>query len=564
MNTIKSKKRRPSQITRRAFLRYTAIGGASAAFMAACAVPDSGGSGSSGSSDSASDAAPAADSSGPKQGGTLGLMGHQEVAGLSPDHWGPSVQTTMIRAIHDSMMLLDENLINQPQLADSFELSDDGLTYTFNLKEGVLFHDGTEMTSADVQYTFDYYRDPENASTIVNRFRNIDSIDTPDDYTVVLNMSAVNAALLTDGIQCPIMQSAYHAEVGQDEYSQNPVGTGPFKLVEFNPAEVVLVEANEDYFQGRPNVDAIRQEVVPEPSVRTIALQTGDSDSALWPLLVEDSLAFAEDPEYTVITTSTGGVKHFPLNNQLPQLAEKEVRQAMMHALDRQRIIDDLWNGAATVAHSNLSPKFDFYSLDGDESLTRYDYNPDGAKELLEGAGWVEGDDGIREKDGVKLSFTCTTITGDQARRPIAELAQQLFSEVGIDMQLAESPISAILEGLTSGTVDASLFNWTYGSTDPDPANLLRSDGGQNWNSYQSDEMDALIDEGLSLADPEDRKPVYHEIQRIVTTEVPMLYLQWDEWMNVFTGRVKGLPETSSDAFSIYYNCLHKFWLEDA
>jgi len=564
MNTIKSKKRRPSQITRRAFLRYTAIGGASAAFMAACAVPDSGGSGSSGSSDSASDAAPAADSSGPKQGGTLGLMGHQEVAGLSPDHWGPSVQTTMIRAIHDSMMLLDENLINQPQLADSFELSDDGLTYTFNLKEGVLFHDGTEMTSADVQYTFDYYRDPENASTIVNRFRNIDSIDTPDDYTVVLNMSAVNAALLTDGIQCPIMQSAYHAEVGQDEYSQNPVGTGPFKLVEFNPAEVVLVEANEDYFQGRPNVDAIRQEVVPEPSVRTIALQTGDSDSALWPLLVEDSLAFAEDPEYTVITTSTGGVKHFPLNNQLPQLAEKEVRQAMMHALDRQRIIDDLWNGAATVAHSNLSPKFDFYSLDGDESLTRYDYNPDGAKELLEGAGWVEGDDGIREKDGVKLSFTCTTITGDQARRPIAELAQQLFSEVGIDMQLAESPISAILEGLTSGTVDASLFNWTYGSTDPDPANLLRSDGGQNWNSYQSDEMDALIDEGLSLADPEDRKPVYHEIQRIVTTEVPMLYLQWDEWMNVFTGRVKGLPETSSDAFSIYYNCLRKFWLEDA
>ena len=410
MNTIKSKKRRPSQITRRAFLRYTAIGGASAAFMAACAVPDSGGSGSSGSSDSASDAAPAADSSGPKQGGTLGLMGHQEVAGLSPDHWGPSVQTTMIRAIHDSMMLLDENLINQPQLADSFELSDDGLTYTFNLKEGVLFHDGTEMTSADVQYTFDYYRDPENASTIVNRFRNIDSIDTPDDYTVVLNMSAVNAALLTDGIQCPIMQSAYHAEVGQDEYSQNPVGTGPFKLVEFNPAEVVLVEANEDYFQGRPNVDAIRQEVVPEPSVRTIALQTGDSDSALWPLLVEDSLAFAEDPEYTVITTSTGGVKHFPLNNQLPQLAEKEVRQAMMHALDRQRIIDDLWNGAATVAHSNLSPKFDFYSLDGDESLTRYDYNPDGAKELLEGAGWVEGDDGIREKDGVKLSFTCSQL----------------------------------------------------------------------------------------------------------------------------------------------------------
>jgi len=183
---------------------------------------------------------------------------------------------------------------------------------------------------------------------------------------------------------------------------------------------------------------------------------------------------------------------------------------------------------------------------------------------LLEEAGWVVGDDGIREKDGTKLSFTCTTITGDQARRPIAELAQQLFSEIGIDMQLAESPISAILEGLRNGTVDASLFNWTYGSTDPDPSNLLRSDGGQNWNSYQSDRMDELIDEGLSVADPEGRKPIYDEIQEIVTTEVPMLYLQWDEWMNVFTGRVKGLPETANDAFSIYYNCLYKVWLEDA
>jgi len=535
MNIIKNRKRSSSKITRRAFLRYTAIGGASAAFMAACAVPepDPSNTGSSSDSGGSDAAAGGGDSSGPKQGGTLGLMGHQEVAGLSPDHWGPSVQTTMIRAIHDSLVMDDENLIIQPVLAESFEVSEDGLTYTFNLNQGVMFHDDTEMTAADVKYTLDYYRDPEVASTIINRFRNIDSIDAPDDYTVVLNMSAVNAALMTDGAQCPIMQSAYHAEVGEDEYSQNPVGTGPFKMVEFNPAEVVLVEAFDDYFRGRANVDQIRQEVVPEASVRTIALQTGDSDSALWPLLVEDSQSFAEDSEYTVITTSSGGVKHFPLNNQLPQLAEKEVRQAMMHALDRQRIIDDLWNGAATVAHSNLSPKFGFYSRDGDPDITRYDYNPEGAAALLEEAGWVEGDDGIREKDGTKLSFTCTTITGDQARRPIAELAQQLFSEVGIDMQLAESPISAILEGLRNGTVDASLFNWTYGSVDPSPSNLLRSDGGQNWNSYQSDRMDELIDEGLSIADPEARKPIYDEIQEIVTTEVPMLYLQWDEWMNV-------------------------------
>jgi len=546
-------------MSRREFLRYTALG-STAAFLTACAAPAAP---TVGGGEAAPAQAPAA-ASGPKYGGTLRLMGHQEVAGLSPDHWGPSVQTTMIRAIHDSLMLLDENLDNQLQLAEDMKIENDGLRFVFTLHSGVKFHDGKELTSADVKYTMDYYRDPDNASTIINRFRNVDNIETPDDLTVVINMSAINAAFLTDGVQCPIVQSEYHAQVGEAAYSQKPIGCGPFKLVEFNPAEVVLVEAFDDYWQGRPYVDQVRQEVVPEPSVRTIALQSGDSDSALWPLLVEDSQAFKEDPNYTVITTSTGGVKHFPLNNQLPQLSDKRVRQAMLYALDRQRIIDDLWNGAATVANSNLSPKFAFYSRDGDPTLKRYAYDPEKARALLDEAGWVVGSDGIREKDGVKFSITCTTITGDQARRPIAELAQQFFSEVGIDMQLAEAPISSILQGLREGTVDVSLYNWTYGSVDPDPSNTLRSDGGQNWNSFHNDRMDELIDQGLSTVDPNERKKEYDEIQAIVVEEVPMLYLQWDEWMNVFSGRVKGLPETSNDSFSIYYNGLRKFWLEDA
>ncbi|MCB0080429.1 MAG: hypothetical protein KDE47_05850, partial [Caldilineaceae bacterium] len=282
------------------------------------------------------------------------------------------------------------------------------------------------------------------------------------------------------------------------------------------------------------------------------------------PLLVEDSLRLAEDPNFTVIKTSTAGVKHIPLNNKLPQLSDKRVRQAMMHALDRQRIIDDLWNGAATVANSNLGPKFAFYSLDQDPSLKRYDYDVDKANALLEEAGWVMGDDGVREKDGAKLTFTCTTITGDSARRPIAEFAQQAFKEVGIDMQLAESPISAILEGLTNGTVDASLFNWTYGSVDPDPSSTLRSDGGQNWNSFENARVDELIDLGLVTVDPEKRREYYTEIQQIVVEEVPMLYLQWDDWYNVFTARVKGLPESANDAFAIYFNGLHEWWLDPA
>ena len=275
-------------LTRRRFLQLSAAG-FSAAAVAACVAPAAVETGA----DSAADAAPGE----PQAGGTLRLMGHQEVAGLSPADEGPSVQATMIRAIHDSLLLDDENLDTQPLLAESYEVAEDGLTYTFNLHEGVLFHDGTELTAADVKYTFDFYRDEANATAIINQFLGVGSIDTPDDYTVVVNMAEVNAAFLTSGAQVCIVHAGHHAELGEDLYRTDPIGTGAFRLVEFNPAEVVVVEAFEEHWRGRPYFDEIRQEVVPEPSVRTIALETGDSDSTLWPLLVEDSLRLAGGPQ---------------------------------------------------------------------------------------------------------------------------------------------------------------------------------------------------------------------------------------------------------------------------
>ena len=232
----------------------------------------------------------------------------------------------------------------------------------------------------------------------------------------------------------------------------------------------------------------IRLDVVPEPSVRTIALQTGDADATVWPLLVEDSLALAEDPNFVVLSALGNSIKHFPLNNSLPQLSDKRVRQAMLHALDREKIVEDIWQGAADVAHSNIPPSSFYYN----ETLKQYPYDVDQANALLDEAGWVAGADGIREKDGTRLAFTITTITGDQARRPIAELAQQMLREVGIEVQLAEAPVASILEGMRAGTMDSSIFNWTYNQNaiEPDPFSTLHSDGGNNFNQFKNAEMD--------------------------------------------------------------------------
>lgn len=276
-------------MTRRDFLRYSALSG-SAALLVACA-PAPAGSGGEAAPDEAPAEAPAAETGGPKQGGTMVWVGHQEVAGLSPADVGPTVHWVMIINIHNPLVTVDENNESELVLAQSVDVSEDGLTYIFKLHEGVLFHDGTELTAADVAYTYNYYRNPDNGAPIVGRFTGIGSVEAADKYTVQVNMDDVNAASLTSWATVPILQSAYHAEVGEDIYRTAPIGTGPYKLKEWRPAEFTELEAFDDHFRGRPNIDVLREDIVPEPSVRMIALQTGEADSAVWPLLVEDSIS---------------------------------------------------------------------------------------------------------------------------------------------------------------------------------------------------------------------------------------------------------------------------------
>ena len=489
----------------------------------------------------------------------MAWMGHQEVAGLGPNNTGPTVQWVMIVNIHDPLVDVDENNQLGLVLAKSVDVSPDGLTYTFKLHEGIKFHDGSDFSAEDVKYTYDFYCNPENGMSIAGDFTGIDSVEAVDASTVVVHMSNINAASMVTWAATSIVQSKYHAEVGEEKYRTAPIGTGAYKVKDWRPAEFTELEAFDDHFRGRPNIDILRQDVVPEPSARMIALQSGEANSAVWPLLVEDSLLLDADPSYVVFRTLSNSIKHFPLNMTVPALSDKVMRQAMMHALDRQRIIDDLWNGVADISHFNLVTVSTYHKLD----LPQYDFDLAKAAAMLDEAGWVEGTDGVREKDGVKIAFTCTTITGDQARRPIAELAQQMFKEIGIDMQLEEAPVASILQSMREGTMDCSLYNWTYGSAvEPDPFATLHSTGGNQFIQINIPHLDELVEEGLKRVSFEERQPFYHEIQDIFVDEVPALYLQFDQWMNVFNSRIKGLPEIALN--SGMYRQAYKWWIDES
>ena len=501
---------------------------------------------------------------GPQQGGVFVALGHHEVASLSPDDDGPAVHFFIIGNIHASLLKLDPYYTLQPEMAESVEVSEDALTYTFQIRDGVTWHDGNAFTASDAAYTWNYYRDAENATNSASDFAGVNGVEVTDDSTVVVTLDAPNAALLSRAGQFLLVQEAHHSNIGEDAYKADPIGTGPFKLKEWRAAEFTELERFDDYWDGPANMDGIRENIVPEASVRAIALENGEADSAVWPLVTDDHIRFRDDDafsDYTVQITSSVAVNHFMINNLNPIFQDKRVRQAMLFAVNRDSIRDDLWKGLAVVATSNLSPALEFYY---EPDVPLYPYDPDQANALLDEAGWTLGDDGVREQNGEKLAWTCTIITGDQARRPEAELVQANLKDVGMDMQIAEAPLATIQEGQRSGDIDMSLYNWTYGggSGEPDGSNTLRSDARNNWSNYRNDRVDELLDAGLQETDADARREIYSEIQKIVADEVPFLFIKYWDWFNIFTPRVKGLPEDPLVAGN-QYQFLHKAWIEE-
>ncbi len=495
-----------------------------------------------------------------KRGGMVRVMGHQEVSSLSPDDAAPSVHWVMVAQIHNALLEGNEYNVIERMLAENYQASKDGLQYTFNLRRGVKWHDGSEFTADDVKYTFEFYMNPANAANLAINFQSVERVQATDKYTVIVKMKEPFAPFLVNTASNFILNAKYHGRIGEKAYKSQPMGTGPFKLREWRPAEFTVVDAFDQHFRGRPNIDQFRQDIVPEASVRTIALRTGTSDSATWPLLAEDNLAFEAAPGYTVFRTSSQGVNHFPINNKLPQLSDKRVRQAMMHALDRQRLIDDVFKGTAVIADSIFPPSMHTWY---DRGLKKYPYDQTRARALLEEAGWRMGPGNVRVREGQRLSFTCVVITGDRARRPEAELAQQDLAQVGIEMRIVERPVATILEQLPKGQMDASLFNWTYnsGALEPDPQSTLKSGGVRNFAQYNNPRMDELLTQGLREVDVKKRQKIYQEVQKLFVEDVPILYIMYWDWFNVFSRRIKGLPVKPAAAFPIYRNA-YKWWIE--
>lgn len=489
----------------------------------------------------------------PVQGGTFFTLGHQDITSLSPEAGSPDVVFANVIQLFNGLYYIDHNYQLVPSLADSYEVSEDGLTYTFTLKSGVTFHNGDAFTSADVKYTYDWIMNPENASTRSGNFELVSSVEAPDDTTVVVTLSTVDVSFLVNVLPILIYPSGYHAEVGEDAFGAAPIGTGPFYLADpsnYSPAAFLELQAYENHFRGRPNFDIWRMDIAPEGAGRFVALQSGAADNSVWTLSAEDNRSLIESGGFTVYEALSLGNVHVPLNNDHPFLSDKQARKALLTGLDRASTLEAVYLGDGVLATSNLSPAVvDYYTAE----VTEYPYDPEAAAALLDEAGWVAGSDGIREKDGVKASFVITAISGDTQRRPIAEIAQALWTELGIDVSIEEAQVGDILANLSQGNLDASLFSWIYGGSngEPDARDTLGTGGANNHSRFSNARVDELLALGVTQQTLEERQATYREIQEIVADEVPFIFCIHPINYTFYNERIKGLPESAVSSLYI-------------
>lgn len=494
----------------------------------------------------------------PQTGGTLTLMGHVEVDRFGSDPVGGIVPWVLRVNIHSQLVKLDPLMQLQPDLAESWEVADGGLTYIFRLRPGVLFHHYQELTAEDVRYTFDYYRDPDSGAAQQPNLALIDVVETPDPLTVVIRLLEPDAAFLARGGQTMIVPGAHHAVVGEATYARDPIGTGPFRKIEHRPSEYTLLEAFPEYFRGRPYLDYIKLLIVPDPAVRTALLRSGEADSPVWPLSMADNVAFLNDSGFTTFLSADYALNHFPMNNELPQFSDRTVRRAMLHAIDRQRLIDEVFSGLATSATANLSPALAFYY---EPNAMQYPVNPDEARRLLDEAGWLPGSDGVREREGVRLEWQLAVIAGDMQRRREAEQVVQALGEVGLRAHIVET--TQPTAGMRDGRLQMALFNWEYGGADGDPDAwlTLRSDASDNFSRFRNGRVDELLLAGLRSTNSEERQQIYREIQRIVAEEVPFLFMMFWSAVTIFNARIQGLPTEVLRGEQLYAWC-NELWIE--
>ncbi|MEF2072010.1 ABC transporter substrate-binding protein [Consotaella aegiceratis] len=441
-----------------------------------------------------------------------------------PRSMDPADQTAtftgdVLEPMYEGLVARGEDLKVHPSLATEWSVSEDGLTWTFHLREGVKFHDGSDFDAEAAKASFERLMDESLGLAGAGRLRPLlQSVEASDPHTLTIVLTRNYPAFL-DLLTSAQASIVSPAEAEKGDLGRVPVGTGPFKFVEWSSGNYVLEEANPDYWGDKAKVEQLKWTWSAEQSVMNMALQTGDAD-IVNPLPPVFAQGVENNPDMDLIAQSGSAVFWIALNVQIEPLDDVKVRQALNYATDRDALVQALLRGYGTPADSPLAP-IPPYHLD---EAQPYPYDVDKAKALLEEAGVA---------DGFSMS-----VAVQEPEANIAEALQGMWAKIGVKLEIRtlESGVWTKAafndpDAKKADNLGSVIASWSSGGFNPDQQlrPLYDTDSwapaGANLGFFSNEEFDQLLDTAASTADPAKRKELYDQAQRIVNTEAPMVLL---------------------------------------
>lgn len=448
---------------------------------------------------------------------------------------------TVVDNIFDTLVMRDKDMQLVPGLAESWTAVND-TTWEFKLRRGVKFHDGEDFNADAVKFTIDRILDPAAKSPTLSYIRTISGVEVVDPYTVRITTNGPDPLLPTRMSRYPayIVPPAYVKQVGNDVFASKPVGTGAYKFVEFVPDQHVILEANPDYWRGAPSIGRVIWRAIPDGTARLTALATGEVD-LIENVPVDLAPMVSESPDSDLVQVKNGGLTiYLGLVMSEKPLDQVKVRQALDLAIDRQGIVTNILQGMATAKGTQVGPA-DFGYLD----IPPAKYDPAKAKALLAEAGFPNG-------FSIKMQSTNRYMKDGEVAQAIA----QQFGDIGVKVNLEVLDWSVYVQQVPR---KGPIFMLGWGSTqtlDADAAIYAILKTGEPYSTASIPELDKLLDESRQIVDPEKRKTVLEDIQRLAAEQVPLLTLYQEDSLYGKSKKVdfKGRPDARIPVFDIKLN----------
>jgi len=482
---------------------------------------------------------------------------------LNPVIANDSASGTINDQIFNGLVKYDKDIKLIGDLAERWDVSPDGRTITFHLRRGVEWHDGAPFTAEDCLFTYQKLMDPKVATPYSSSYMDVAKANVVDKFTFRVTYKEPFSPALESWSMGVIPK---HLLDGKDlntaEFNRKPVGTGPYKLKEWIAGQKIVLEANDRYFEGRPNIDQYIYRVIPDSSTMFQELLSGGVDMmGLNPLqYLRKSETRRIKENYRKFRYPANAFTYLGYNLASPVFSDKKVRQALAYAIDRQSIIDGVLMGLGQPC----TGPFSYVSWAYNPKIRPYPYDPERAKRMLEEAGWKNmNSDGVREKDGRPFQFTILTNQGNGERIKASEIMQQNFKKVGIDAKIRVMEWQAFLEQIDKHSFDAIILGWSM-SRDPDLYDIWHSSktkkGEYNFVGYKNAEVDRLLVAGRRTFDVEKRKKIYYRIHEILADEQPYAFLYVPDATPIVHKRFKGIEVAP---LGIMYNFIHWYVPKD-